>query len=345
MEINILYAAITILAGFTIAGIVHVLIGWLTRKAEQTETKIDDIILMALGKPLVVTIMAVSVYISVVVFNLIPPSFGWLASDMVISSFFILIEAWVVSVFAYNLIHTYGSWIAARTDTDFDDRLVPMLEIVAKYVIWFVAFMLILTEFKIDITPFLAGAGIAGIALALAAQDLIGNFFGGAVITIDKPFRKGDRIKIDDNIGDVVEIGPRSTRIRTLDNMVITIPNQKITQSVVTNYAMPDLKQKIRIPFSIAYGTSIKKAKGVLLEIAGEAAKKTPWVLADPEPKVYILEFGDSSLNGKLVVWTNNYDAVWDVQDWINERIEERFEEEGIEIPFPQVEIRMREQK
>jgi len=250
--------------------------------------------------------------------------------------------AWIISVFSYNLIHTYGNRIAEKTETDLDDRLLPILEIAARYLIWFVALLLILAEFKFDVTPLLAGAGIAGLAFALAAQDILGNFLGGAIIAIDKPFKIGDRVKIDTFSGDVMGIGPRSTRIKTLDNQIVTIPNSKVTSSIVINYAMPDLNLKVRIPFSVAYGSDIERVKSILLAIAREAAEKTSWVITDPAPSVYFLEFGESSLNGQLILWTNNYDYAWDVQDWVNSRIARRFSDEKIEIPFRQVDVRMR---
>ncbi len=159
---------------------------------------------------------------------------------------------------------------------------------------------------------------------------------------MDKPFGIGDRVKIDTFSGDVVSIGPRSTRIKTLDNQIVTVPNSTITSSVVINYALPDPRLKVRIPFCVAYGSDMEKVTEILLAIAREAAEKTAWVIADPAPSVYFLEFGESSLNGQLILWTNNYDNSWDVQDYMNRRIAVRFAEEKIEIPFRQVDVRMR---
>jgi len=342
MEHGLLYAAITVTAGLALAGVAHFVIRWLKKKAETTDSLLDDIILMAVGTPAVVAIIALSVYIALTWFDIVPDSMSWLITDQVINAVFILLGAWIASVFSFNLIRTYGTLVAEKTETDLDDRLMPVLEIAARYLIWFVAFLLILADFQIDITPLLAGAGIGALALALAAQDIIGNFFSGAIIAMDKPFKIGDRVKIDTFFGDVMCIGPRSTRIKSLDNQIVTFPNTKITSSVVINYAMPDIKLKVRIPFSVAYGSDMDRVKAILIAIAREAAEKTPWVLTDPAPSAYFLEFGESSLNGQLIIWTNNYDNVWDVQDFVNSRIVCRFAEEKIEIPFRQVDVRMR---
>ncbi|MFA7694704.1 MAG: mechanosensitive ion channel domain-containing protein [Methanoregula sp.] len=274
MDAHLFYAAIIILAGLCVAGAAHVIVRWLQKIAQTTPTQLDDIVLAAVGKPLVVTILAISVYAAVLESGIVPTSFGGIESTQVVSAFFIIIEAWVVSVFAYNIIHTYGTRVAEKTQTDVDDHMVPLLETAVKYIIWFIALMFLLNEFKIDITPFLAGAGIAGIAAALAAQDLLSNFLGGAIITIDKPFKIGDRIKFDTFLGDVIEIGPRSTRIKTLDNMIVTIPNARITSNVVVNYAQPDIQLKVRIPFSVAYGSDMNKVCECLITIAQEAARQ-----------------------------------------------------------------------
>jgi len=344
MNPGIFYAIITIILGLITAGIAYIIIRWLKKKASATESQLDDILLGALEKPLVILIIAGSIYIALTRFELLPDTIAGypIYIDQWVNAFFILIGAWIVSSFSYTLLQTYGTVIATKTETDFDDRLLPMLEIAAKYLIWFVAFLLLLSNFNIDITPLLAAAGIAGLAIALAAQDILGNFLGGAIITMDKPFKIGDRIKFDNYFGDIVSVGPRSTRLKTLDSQIVTIPNSKITSNIVVNYAQPDFKMKVRIPFSVAYGTDIARVKRILLEIAREAAEKTPWVVLDPSPSVYFLEFGESSKNGQLILWTNNFDNSWDVQDYVNSCIDEYFRKEGIEIPFRQVDIWMR---
>jgi len=341
---SIVYAGITVLIGLVIAGIVYGIVRWLKKRAERTDTPLDDIILEAVGTPLVVWIILLSIYVALTRYNLIPVTMGDISTGQLINAVFIILAAWVASVFLTNLIRTYGTVIAEKTDTDLN-RLVPVLLVAVRYLIWFIVFLLLLDNFHINITALLAAAGIAGIALALAAQDIIGNFFAGMVIAIDKPFRMGNRVRVDTFFGDVVGLGPRSTRIRTMDNQIVTIPNSKITSSVIINYSMPDQTLKIRIPFSVAYGTDMDRVTAILLAIAAEAATKTPWVLTDPAPSVYLRGFGESSLSGQLTLWTNDYDKQWEVEDWINRQILKRFQSEKIEIPFRQVDVRMRDMK
>ncbi|PKG33932.1 mechanosensitive ion channel family protein [Methanoregula sp.] len=341
---DLIYAAITVALGFIIAGIAWGIIWWLKKKAEQTTTHLDDIILMAVGTPLVIWIVLLSIYIAVTQSGLVPENLGRFSTGQIINAIFILLAAWALSVFFTTLIRTYGTLLAERTEADLD-RIIHILLIVVKYVIWFAVFLILLHIFEIDITALLAAAGIAGIAVALAAQDIIGNFFAGIVIATDKPFRLGDRVRIDTFFGDVVGLGARSTRIRTMDSQIVTIPNSKVTSNVVINYSMPDTTLKVRIPFSVAYGTDMDKVTEILLAIARDAMEKTPWVLPEPAPAVFLREFGESGLNGQLTLWINEYSQQWETEDWINREILKRFRAGGIEIPFRQIDIRMRQTK
>jgi small-conductance mechanosensitive channel len=342
MEMGYVYAAVTILFGVLLSLIANLVVRWLKTKADQTDTRWDDIIIAAIGKPLQVAIIAISIYIALKYFGIVPAQYQWILDERVINTFYIIIGTWVISSFIHDIILIYGHKFAEKSESDWDDRLIELLELVSKYVVWFAAIILILYTFKVDITPFLAGAGIAGLAIALAAQDIISNFFGGAIITVDKPFKVGDRIKVDQYTGDVINVGPRSTRLKTLDYQIVTIPNNKITTTVIVNYAEPDQKLRITIPVSVAYGSDIAKVRQILLEIAHDVIKKTEYLLEDPAPKAFFLEFGDSGLKFILYVWAKKYNLPDEVKDAINSRIAQRFAAEGIDIPFPQVEVRLK---
>ena len=335
-------AVIIMIAGVIAAYIAFEVYRWLQKRAETTSSKLDDILLVAFGKPLIILILFISFYIAIRFYWGVPDTYAWILDSKYITAFYIIIGAWVVSALSYNFISIYGRIVAGKTDTDLDDRIIGLLEIAAKYIIWFIALLMILSTLDIDITPLIAGAGIAGLAFALAAQDILSNFFGGAMIMVDKPFKLNDRIQIDEFIGDVVSIGPRSTRLMTLDYQMVTIPNAKIATSVIINYAQPEVRLKIKIPVSVAYGSNVARVKEMLMEIGREAAEQTEFVLKDPPPQVFFLEFGESSLNFRLVVWARSFSITWEVQDLINTRIEERFRTEGIEIPFPQMDVHLR---
>ena len=342
METDYVYAVLTILAGIVLALVARKIVKWLKAKADVTETQWDDIVMKAIGTPVQITIVAFFVWYAFTTFGVLPEKYSWILGPQYVASFWILIGAWILSSFLHDIISTYGRVIAEKSEGDWDDRLIDFLVLIAKYVIWFCALMLILSTFEVDVTPFLAGAGIAGIAIALAAQDIVSNFLGGALITVDKPFKVGDRVRIEDYYGDIIGIGPRSTRLQTLEYQIVTIPNNKITSNVIVNYSMPDPKLKMTIPVSVAYGTDIDKVTAILYEVAHDAIRNTEFLLSDPKPAVFFIEFGASDLKFIVQVWSKAYNTPNEVKDCINRRINARFAKEGIEIPFQQIDIHMR---
>jgi MscS family membrane protein len=339
--LNYILAAFTILLGIMLAFLARMLVRWLESKAGETETQWDDILIAAIGTPVQVAIIVILTYWGVTWFEILPQSMQWIHDPRYATAFYIVISAWILATFLHSIIHIYGRALAEKSASDMDDRLVDLLELVIRYVIWFAALMAILTVFDINVTPLLAGAGIAGLAVALAAQDLISNFFGGAIITVDKPFKVGDRIKVEDYYGDVLSVGTRSTRIKTLDYQIVTIPNNKLTTNIIINYSEPDPRLRMTIPISVAYGTDPLRVKKILLEIALDAIKNTEYFVEDPAPSAFFVEFAESSLNFILRIWTQK-NLPENVKDAINCRIAERFAKEGIEIPFPQMDVHMK---
>ena len=341
-HLNYAFAAATVISGILLAMIARIAVTWLKRRAEVTGTRWYDIIIAAIGTPVQVTIIAIGIHIALTEYGIVPSPYAWLLDPRAVTTFYIVMGAWILASFLHDIIAIYGSDLARISRSEWDERLVELLERIVKYIVWFAALMLILSVFEVNITPFLAGAGIAGLALALAAQDILSNFLGGAIITVDKPFRIGDRIRMESYYGDVIEIGPRSTRLRTPDNMIVTIPNNKITTSVIVNSSTPDPMVKMAVPVSVAYGTDVEKVKRVLLEIAGDAIQNTGYLLAEPGPSVFFTEFGASDLRFILYVWAKSFNTQDEVRDSINRRIAARFTSEGIEIPFQQIDIRTR---
>jgi MscS family membrane protein len=342
METGLIYAILTIIIGIVIAGLARGIVRLLKKYAETTSTRWDDVILAAIGTPVQVGIIAVSVYIALKYFGIVPEQYAWTISDEVLNSIYILLGTWIVSSFAHNIILIYGHAIAEKSEGTLDDRLIEFLELTARYLIWFVGIMLVLVNLDVDITPYLAAAGIVGLAFALAAQDLISNFYGGVIITIDKPFKVGDRVKVEQYYGDVIDIGPRSTRLRTPDHQIITIPNNKMTTNYITNYNEPDQKLRITIPVSVAYGNDPKKVKEMLLDVAHSAIQKTGYLLEEPAPQAFFNEFGASGLNFTLYVWARKYDLTDEIKDAVNLKIAGRFASEGIEIPYPHIDVRIK---
>lgn len=311
---------------------------WLRQRAQCTEGRLDDIILSAVGTPLVFFLVIATLYYSLSMSTVIPPEYDWVLDSRYLMVVITLVGTWIIWSFVRNVTRQYEELFLSNASNEAGIRIYHFFQATFGYAIWIIAGLIVLEILEVDITPILAAGGIAGIAAGLAAKDILGNFFSGAVLAADQPFRVGDRIRVLDFFGDVVSIGPRSTRIQTLDSQQVTIPNSILTNDVVVNYAEPDLHMKIRISVGVAYGTDISVVKAILLGIAGKAADGG-LCLTDPPATVLLLELGSSSLNLQLTVWVDQYTMNDDVRDFINCRIIEEFMEHGIEIPYPQMDI------
>ncbi len=216
---------------------------------------------------------------------------------------------------------------------DLAGSLFPMLKNVSKVMIVAFVIVIILSKFNVNISGFLVSLGVGSLAVALAAKDTLSNIFSGLTIMIDKPFRIGDRIRFSDNeIGDVVSIGMRSTRILDFDNNIVIIPNDEIVRSRIVNLTYPNNLVRVFVDIGIAYGINIKQVKELLLEVAN----KNPLVSQEKPPDVFFTDFLDSSLQFRLITRTEDYRNAWQLRCELREEIYNKLNEAGIEIPFPQ---------
>jgi MscS family membrane protein len=256
-----------------------------------------------------------------------------------ITSVLVIVWTDTASKIAHIVIDHLGSKVAERSRYKIDLATVPLFRNLSSIVVWFIGAAVLLNVWNLDLTPLLASAGIAGLAIAFAAQDTISHLFGGLSIYFDKPFRVGDRIQLDSgDIGDVLEIGLRSTKIKTFDETVVVIPNNTVASSRIINYNKPKSKIKVKIEVGLAYGTNIAKAKAALLDVV----EKTEGVEKDPEPSVYFTEMGDFSLKFLIVAWVANPKKQFDVKTRLLEGLYARINKEKFNIPYPTQEVLLR---
>jgi small-conductance mechanosensitive channel len=222
-----------------------------------------------------------------------------------------------------------------------------LMQGVIKGLIFLVGFLFVLTSLNISITPLITTLGVGGLAVALALQDTLANLFAGIHILIEKSIRVGDFIKIESGEqGYVEDITWRTTRVRMLPNNMVVIPNSKLAKSTVTNYYLPERRMSLLIPVSVSYASRPRRVAEILVEEAKSAAGNIPGLLADPEPFVrFIPGFGESSLDFTLICQVDEFTDQYLAQHELRMRIFERFAAEGIEIPFPQRTVHVREQK
>lgn len=211
-------------------------------------------------------------------------------------------------------------------------QTLPLFENISTvFVVLLIMYLLFIT-WKIDMSAWLASAGIIGIAVGFAAKDTIANLLSGVFILADSPYKIGDYIVIDSGErGMVTHIGLRSTRILTRDDLEINVPNAIIANGKIINESSGrHIKSRTRVMVSVAYDVDIDQVKNTLMD---EALKETQ-ICADPEPKVRFRRFGASGLEIELLVWIENPEIRGRVIDSLNTRIYKRFAAENIEIPY-----------
>jgi small-conductance mechanosensitive channel len=196
-----------------------------------------------------------------------------------------------------------------------------------------VAVTILLSHFGINITALVAALGIGGLAFSLAAQDTLSDAIAGFIILADRPYRVGDRIEIQGvgTWGDVVEIGLRTTRIRTRDNRMVIVPNSMIGRNQVINYTYPDPLYRIQTHVSIAYGTDIQTARRVIVE----AVRDLEDVLPDKPVDALYLEMGESAMIFRVRWWIESYVDTRRVIDRVNTALQEALDTAGIKMPYP----------
>jgi small-conductance mechanosensitive channel len=204
--------------------------------------------------------------------------------------------------------------------------------------------MILADNLGISLTAVWTTLGIGSVAVALALQDTLSNFFAGIYVRLDKPVRAGDFIKLDTgDEGFVAELGWRSALIRTLPNNIVVVPNAKLATAVITNYSMPEPQMSLLIRVGVSYACRPEHVEAVLLEEARRAVGEIEGLLGDPAPFVrFIPGFGDSSLDFTLICRVCTFVDQFAVQHELRKRIFARFRREGIEIPFPQRDLHLR---
>lgn len=227
----------------------------------------------------------------------------------------------------------YFDQVSQKTASNIAATVTPLMNKILNIVLFLVAAIIVLDHFGINIGSLLVSLGVASLAVALAAQDTLANMIAGFVIMIDRPFRVGDRVQLlSGSIGDVYEIGLRSTRIMDFDNNLIIIPNAELIKSHVINYSYPRGVVRIVVNVGVKYTTDVDRAKRLMVEIA----KRQPNVLSDPPPEAFLVNFGDSALELRLIAHTADFRKKFLTECTIREEMLGSFNEEGIEIPYPQ---------
>ncbi|GAB5047194.1 mechanosensitive ion channel family protein [Thermodesulfovibrio sp. TK110] len=298
--------------------------------AKKTKTGLDNLIIETIKLPSIFWCIGIALYIGVD-----SSEFPSKYNLYVVRAIHILIIL-SITVVAANLINRLFTQYVERSSVSVQST--GLLNFIIKITVYLIGFIIILNILGISIAPLITALGIGGLAVALALKDTLENLFAGIHIMAEKTIRVGDFIRLETGQeGYVEDISWRTTRIRMLPNNMIVIPNSKLAQSIVINYFLPEKRMSLQIPVSVSYSSDPEKVEKILIEEAKKASEEIDGLLSEPEPFVrFIPGFGENSLDFTLVLQIREFVDQYKIQHELRKRIFKRFREEGIDIPFPQ---------
>ncbi|GMN11981.1 mechanosensitive ion channel family protein [Croceitalea sp. MTPC9] len=249
------------------------------------------------------------------IWNIIP--------DLILATILFIVGLWIVR-FINRMVRRFFN------KKDYDPALETFLQSFINIALKVILAILVVTQLGVKTSSLVAMLGAAGLAVGLALQGSLANFAGGVLILLFKPFKIGDFISAQGVDGTVKEISIFHTKLNTFGNQVAILPNGQLSNGNVINYNAEPIRRE-NYTVGIGYGSNIKTAKEILLKICAD----NEHILEEPAPEVYVGSLGDSSVNLSLRFWAKNEDF-WPAKFFVHEESKLRFDDAGIEIPFPQ---------
>jgi MscS family membrane protein len=324
---ELLISALIFAAFYALSRLAGLLLARLgARLGALTRGTLDDRIVARVTAPALALINCAGLYIAI---RRLPLPERVLA---VASGALFLVNVVILSTIAFRvmdeMLNLYGRRLAGE---EMSRQLMPLVQKLCSIFLFGTALIIAMKHFNYDILSLVTALGVGSLAIGLAAKDTMANMVSGFTLMIDRPFRIGDRIQLGTQVGDVVDIGLRSTKIKGGDNTYLIIPNSELCNTTLINLAFPDSRGKGKINLGIAYGSDVERAKELLVATAAAV----PGVLPEPAPEAYFTGFGDSALSLALFFGTDHYEGIFACTDRINCAILKSFQDNGINIPYP----------
>jgi small-conductance mechanosensitive channel len=311
-----------------LAGLVvdRVIIASLRRLASSTSGKLDDVIIGALKGVSVWAFLLVGLYAALPSLPL-PEHID----DEITTGTRILVMLLAIFVAA-----RFASGIAVHYAYKFLPSSASLAKLVVNILIFSVGLLVIFQTMGIQIAPIITALGVGGLAVALALQPTLANFFAGIQLLALKEINSGDYVVLDSGQeGYVHDIGWRSTTLRMAKNNLVIVPNTKMTDAIITNFALPSREFGVALSVGVGYGSDLARVERVAIEVAREVVQRVEGAVKEFEPVVRFHTFGDSSINFNLIVQCNDFPAQYLTAHELVKALHVRFRQEGIEIPFP----------
>jgi small-conductance mechanosensitive channel len=298
------------------------------KQAEKTHSRIDDLLVTALSAPLNVLIWASGLYILV---HALPLSEGW---DRTLSITMMMSVVLAIVIFVDRL--TKGLLDFYEPTADFIRSSRNLVQGTMRVVILALGIFIVLDSMGVSITPLIASLGVGSLAVALALQDTLSNFFAGIQVVIDKPLQVGHFVRLESGEeGFVEKVGLRSTWIRMLPNNVIVVPNAKLVSGQILNYHLPVPEMSVLVQVGVHYDSDLEHVERVTVEVARETLSEIEGGVAEFEPFIRYRDFSDSSIDFTVILRTRDVVERYLIKHEFMKRLHKRYNEEGIVIPFP----------
>jgi small-conductance mechanosensitive channel len=335
-----IFAALILVAARILSSLVVAIIKRSKALTSKTETTLDDTILRLIRRPLHFGFQMMGIVIAA---EYLFPTFtyeGYGYGDLIM----ILIIAWIAYT-VNRVIRGLMSWKEAEADLENPNGVshgtFGFLYTIISMLVWGLGLAFVLNQLGVDISALLAGLGIAGIAVALALQNTLSGLFSAVGLALDRPIRQGDYIRLENGTeGFVEDISMRSTRIRTFQKTLVIIPNSKITSMIIENTYMPAQEVSLKIPVGVSYGADLEQAEKIALMVAEEVLSSFG-KRGDSDPFVRFTSFGDSSIEMNVFLHVHQFLDQYVIRHNFIKKLKVVFEKEGIEIPYPQMEVHL----
>ncbi len=339
-NLDVIWSLTVITLTFILAkAINYVLKKYAVKLTARTKTDLDDMLIKAMRRPILLGFVLYGFYYALTTTSYILPH------AETVNMAFLFIEVFFTAYVIAKLIVTFIDWyakeVAVKTESKLDDHFLPPLKKVVYIIALLVSTIFLMDRLGVEITTLIATLGIGGLAVALALQDTLSNFFAGSYTTLERSIRVNDFIQLETGeTGYVTEIGWRTTKIRKLDNNIVIIPNNKLAQSKIINFDLQDGRMSVGLACGVSYSSDLEKVEKIALEEAEKIMEQHSKV--DPKkypPVVRYSEFGDSNI--KFNIWFNVSQAAdqFRVKHELIKALKKRFDKEGIVIEYPIVRV------
>ena len=323
-----LRAAVIFLSALLFSKIfLYVIKNYLKKITRHTKTEVDDLIINIVAAPSYFLIIFLGLYTAIKTLSLSERYAVWIDSIS-----YVVIALLITFLISRILTVLISHWLKVQKRFEKTPQLISKIATVILYII---AVLIVLSHFKVEITPMITALGVGGLAVGLALQNTLSNLFAGLHIISDRPVNVGDFIEVNGASGFVEDIGWRSTRLKTRQNNMIIIPNSKLAESTILNYYLQEQELSVSVECGVAYGSNLEKVEKATFDVAKKIQKSVAGAVKDFEPTIRFHTLAESNINFTVSLRAKTFDDKYLLVHEFIKALKERYDKEKIEISWP----------